>query len=385
MIYLDNNSTTPLHPSVKRKIIETLDMYGNASSKYEIGRCTRKQIEESREIISKFIKCNKNQILFTSCGSESNNFVIRNSLYLKPEFKIKHIITSIIEHPSIINTLKELEKEKKIEVTYIKVDEYGFVNPKDIENSIRENTVLISIMFANNEIGTIQPIKEIGSIAKKKNIWFHTDAVQAIGKIRININELNVDFLSASGHKIYAPKGIGFLYHKQDISKLKPLIYGGHQENGLRAGTENNIGIIAMGEAISILDKTMDDENKKISDLRDRLENGILNEIPYTILNGSKKNRVPGTTNISFEGVEGESILLHLDIKGIEVSTGSACSSNSLDPSTVIMALENRPERAHSSIRFSIGHNNTIEEIDYTIESLKEIISQLRKISTVKL
>lgn len=281
--------------------------------------------------------------------------------------------------------MKNLEKEKSIEVTYITVNEEGFVNPKDIENSIKENTVLISIMFANNEIGTIQPIKEIGLIAKKYNILFHTDAVQAIGKVRINLKEFNIDFLSASGHKIHAPKGIGFLYHKQHSSKLKPLIYGGHQENGLRAGTENNLGIIAIGKAISILEKTMDDENKKISKLRDKLENGILKEIPYTILNGGKKNRVPGTTNISFEGVEGESILLHLDIKGIEVSTGSACSSNSLDPSTVIMALENRPERAHSSIRFSVGSNNTIEEIDYTIKSLKEIIHTLRKISTVKL
>lgn len=306
-------------------------------------------------------------------------------MYLKPEFKIKHVITSIIEHPSIINTLKDLEKEKMIEVTYIPVNSNGIIDTKDIENNIQKNTVLISIMFVNNEIGTIQPISKICSIAKKNNILFHTDAVQAIGKIKIDLKKLDVDFLSASGHKIYAPKGIGFLYHKQQASILKPLIFGGHQEFGLRAGTENNIGIIALGEAIKTISNEMDIDNSEILLLRDRLEEGILSQIPYTKLNGDKLNRIQGTTNISFYGVEGESILLHLDLKGIEVSTGSACSSLSLDPSYVIMALENKPERAHGSIRFSIGHQNTIEEIDYTIQSLKEIIQNLRKISPIKI
>ncbi len=278
-----------------------------------------------------------------------------------------------------------MEKEDKIEVTYVPVNKYGIINPKDIENSIKENTILISVMFANNEIGTIQPIQEIGNIARKHKILFHTDAVQAFGKIDIDLSKLNVDFLSASGHKVHAPKGIGFLYHKCDSSMLKPLIYGGHQEYGIRGGTENTIGIIGIGEAVKNLSKNMNEENNKISMLRNRLETGILNNIPNTVINGSTENRIPGTTNISFEGVEGESILLYLDIKGIEVSTGSACSSNSLDPSHVIMALEDKPERAHGSVRFSVGYNNTEEEIDCTINSLKEIILHLRHISPVKL
>lgn len=304
---------------------------------------------------------------------------------MKPTFEKKHIITSNIEHPSIINTLKNLEKENKIEVSYVPVNSNGIIDPDNIKNEIKENTVLVSIMFANNEIGTIQPISEISNIIKNKNILFHTDAVQAVGKINIDLQKIDIDFLSASGHKINAPKGIGFLYHKQHYSTLKPLIFGGHQENGLRAGTENNIGIIAIGEAIDILSKTMKEENKKIAYLRDKLEDSILSQIPYTTLNGDKYNRVPGTTNISFSGVEGESILLHLDLRGIEVSTGSACSSSSLDPSPVIMALEKKPERAHGSIRFSIGSKNTEEEIDYTVKILKDVISQLRNISPIKL
>lgn len=385
MIYLDNNSTTPLHPKVKEKIISVLDEYGNPSSAHELGRRARKLIEEAREIIAKFLNCFPDEIIFTSSGSEANNTILKSVIECCANFncnsnKEAHIITSNIEHPSVKNTLKCIEKHN-IKVTYLPVDQYGIINPDDVKKAITKNTVLISIMHANNEIGTIQPIEEIGKIAREYGIEFHSDMVQSVGKIKINLKELPVDYCSFSGHKIYAPKGIGFIYKRKGTKPLCPLISGGHQENSLRAGTENSIGIIALGEAFKQLELEMEDEIKKIKFLRDKLERGILENIEGVRLNGHPEKRLPGTLNLSFSKIEGESILLRLDNYGIAVSTGSACSTGSLEPSPVIMALGVPPEVAHGSIRFSLGRENTEEEIDYTIEKVKETVNFLRKIS----
>jgi len=386
MIYLDNNATTPLHPKVKEVIKETLDYYSNPSSLYTNGRVIREKINNARKEIATFLNCKPNEIIFTSCGSESNNTVLKGVInnYLKDGNKNKvHIITSIIEHPSIINTLKSLESEN-VEVTYLNVDENGMVNIENLKKSIKKETVLISIMFANNEIGTIEPIEDISKIALENNILFHTDAVQAIGKVDIDLKKLKVDYLSLSGHKIYAPKGIGVIFEREGSIHIPPLINGGHQENGLRAGTENVIGIIALGEAFRMLKLEMKDEIKKVKELRELLESEIVKNIPDIKINGHPTMRLAGTLNVSFKKIEGESILLRLDFNKIAVSTGSACSSGSLDPSPVIMALGVSPEIAHSSIRFSLGRENTKEEILKTVEILKESVEFLRMMSPIK-
>lgn len=388
MVYLDNNSTTPLHPAVKQKIIDILDIYGNPSSVHQLGRVANGYLKEARQIIADFFHCLPEEIVFTASGSEANNTIVKSCIQCCQKICNikKHIITSVIEHPSVLNTLELLEQKGEIEVTYVEVDSYGIVDPAEIERAIRPETVLISIMYVNNEIGTIQPIQEIGEIAHRHSILFHTDAVQAIGKLPIDLSRLPVDFLSASGHKVYAPKGVGFFFKRDQVKQtICPLIAGGHQENSLRAGTENTIGIIALGEAFRVLKKEMKKENERVLKLRKRLEEEILREIPYVHLNGHPEKRVSGCTNISFEGIEGESILLRLDLMGIAVSTGSACSSGSLDPSPVIMAIGHDSERAHGSIRFSLGRENTEAEIDYTIRAIKEVVESLRKISPVRL
>ncbi len=388
MIYLDNNSTTPLHPAVKQKIVEILDLYGNPSSAHELGREAHEYIKEAREIIANFFKCTPDEIVFTASGSEANNTILKSiGLCCNKKCNMKkHIITSNIEHPSVLNTLKMMTETSDLEVTYIPVDSDGLVNPKDVEAAIRPETALISIMFASNEIGTIQPIKEIGEIAHKHGVLFHTDAVQAAGKIDIDLSELPIDYMSVSGHKLYAPKGVGFFFKRRgQKDKICPLIAGGHQENSLRAGTENTLGIVALGEAFRQLSLEMKEETATLFRLRNKLEDGILSTITHSRLNGHKDKRVPGCANISFEGIEGESILLRLDLFGIAVSTGSACSSGSLDPSPVIMAIGNDAERAHGSIRFSLGRETTDEDIDYTITTVKEVVESLRKISPIKL
>ncbi len=387
MIYLDNNSTTPLHPKVKEIIKDSLDFYSNPSSVYTSGRVVREMINSARREIASFLNCEPSEITFTSCGSESNNTILKGiashcGKMCGTQERV-HIISSVIEHPSVISTLKCLESEN-IEVTYIRVDEYGMVDIESLKKAIKKETKLISIMYANNEIGTIQPIEEISKIAKENNILFHTDAVQAIGKVDIDLQKIKVDYLSLSGHKIYAPKGIGVTFKRKGTPPICPLITGGHQENSFRAGTENVIGIIALGEAFRMLKIEMKDEIKKLSSLRDLLESEIVKNIPDVKVNGHKTMRLPGTTNISFKKIEGESILLRLDLEGIAVSTGSACSSGSLDPSPVIMALGVGPEIAHSSIRFSLGRENTKEEILKTVEVLKESVDFLRMISPIK-
>jgi len=290
-----------------------------------------------------------------------------------------HIITSAIEHPSVMNTLKCLEQQN-VEVTYLPVDKYGLVNPKDVRDAIRKETVLITIMYANNEIGTIQPIEEITKIANENNIPIHTDAVQAIGKILVDLKKINIDYLSLSGHKIYGPKGIGVLFRRKGTKSLCPLISGGHQENSMRAGTENTIGIVGIGEAIKQLNLEMNSEVKKIKYLRDKLESGLKKNISNISVNGQTEKRLPGVLNVSFNDIEGESILLRLDMHGIAVSTGSACSSGSLEPSYVITALGVPAEQAHSSIRFSLGRENTEEDIDKTIIAVEETVDFLGKL-----
>lgn len=385
IVYLDNNATTPLHPAVKEKIRESLDYFGNPSSAYTIGREANFLLKQARQHVADFLNALPDEIIFTSCGSESNNTVLKSCARNIKKDGRKHFITSKIEHPAILHTLELMKRDDNIDVTYLDVDSYGLVNPEDLEKSIRPETVLVSVMFANNEIGTIEPVEKLCEIAHKHGVLFHTDAVQAAGKIDINLAQMPFDFLSVSGHKVYAPKGIGILFARSNVKDIiYPLIAGGHQENALRAGTENTLGIIALGEAMRVLKDEMHSEVAETLRLRERLEAGLLS-IAHTRLNGHPQLRVPGCVNVSFDGIEGESILLRLDLMGISVSTGSACSSGSLDPSPVIMAIGNNPERAHGSIRFSLGRENTEADIDYTIAAVKDVVETLRKISPIKL
>jgi len=377
MIYLDNNATTPILPEVKEEIIKTIDFYGNPSSLHQLGREVRERIEGARSKIAKFINSGKDNIIFTSGGSEANNTVL-NSFVRKYKDKAK-ILVSKIEHSSVLEHAKFLSRE--YEVDYIEVDSKGKIILEDIEKKLKTSKkTLISVMITNNEIGIVQDMKEIINLSRKYGAVIHSDAVQAFGKIKIDVEELDVDYMTFSGHKINAPKGIGAIYFKN--KDIIPLIHGGHQEMGLRSGTENTIGIIAFGKAVEIRERDFDFYIKKTSALRERLIKGIT-EIPDVIVNTDLKNSVPNTLNVSFKGVEGESIMLYLDLEGIEVSTGSACSSGELEPSHVLLAIGREPELAHGSIRFSLGLQNTEEEIDYTVEKLKNIISKLRQMSTV--
>ncbi len=384
MIYLDNSATTPLHPKVKETIINALDMFGNPSSIHKSGRQVRALIEQNRQDIADFFNCSPEEIIFTGGASEANNTVLKSATTCCAfcNDSRDHIITSNIEHPSVLNTLKCLEQQH-VSVTHLKVDKYGLINPADVEAAIRPDTMMISIMYVNNEIGTIQPIQEIADIAKKHNIPMHTDAVQAVGKIPIDLQTLPVDFLSMSGHKIYAPKGIGVLFKRKTAKNICPLITGGHQEKSMRAGTENTLGILALGEAIRQCKLEMDENKARISALRDRLETGIMNNLDHVSINGDPAHRTYNITNISFVNIEGESILLRLDMHDIAVSTGSACSTGSLEPSYVITALSADPVIAHSSIRFSLGRETTEADIDKTIEAVTETITFLRKMSPI--
>ncbi len=379
MIYLDNNATTPLEPRVAEKMIDFLkEHFGNPSSLYPIGRKVKEMIEEAREEIAKVIGANKNEIIFTGSGTEADNFALRGILDAYPNKN--EIITSSIEHPAIMSTCQYLEK-KGFKVTYLPVDEYGVVDLNALEDSITDKTALISIMHANNEIGTIQPIEEISKIARKKGVLLHTDAVQTLGKIEVNVDKLGVDLLSISAHKIYGPKGVGALYIRKGV-KISPLIYGGHQERLLRAGTENTIGIIGFGEAVRIIREKEKKDLKRIEKLADMLKGGIEKNIPKVKFNGHPEKRVKSTLNFSFIGLEGEAILLALATKGIYVSTGSACSEGSEETSHVLSAIGLRPEIARSSIRFSLGRFNTEEDIKVVLKELPEIIAKLREISS---
>ncbi len=379
MIYLDHAATTPVKPEVLEAMLPYFtEKYGNPSSIYSLGRENRKTIEDAREKVAKALNASPKEIFFTSGGSESDNWAIKGVAYANQN-KGKHIITTNIEHHAVLNTCKYLEKQD-FEITYVPVKENGIVAVEDIEKAVRPDTILISVMFANNEIGTIQPIKEIGELARNKGIYFHTDAVQAISNIPVDVKDMNIDLLSLSAHKFYGPKGVGVLYIRDGV-KINSFIHGGEQERGKRASTENVAGIVGLGKAIEIADTNIDNYNQKLLKLRDRAIKEILEKIPYSRLNGDPKKRLPGNVNISFEFVEGESILLSLDMKNICASSGSACTSGSLDPSHVLLAIGLPHEIAHGSLRLTFGEENTDSDIDYLLVVLPPIIEKLRAMS----
>jgi len=380
MVYLDNNATTPLDPEVAEVMIRFLkEHFGNPSSLYPIGRKVKEIITEARQTIANALGASRTEIIFTGSGSEADNFAIRGILGANPEKK--EFITSSVEHPAVIETANYVEK-KAIKVKYVPVDQYGTIDLDYLEKAITPQTALISIMNTNNELGTIQPIGDVVKIAKSKGVLVHTDAVQAFGKIDVNVDKLNVDLLSISAHKIYGPKGIGALYIRKG-TKILPLIYGGHQEREMRAGTENTVGIVGFGEAVRILMERRGKDKKRIDKMADRLKNEIQGRIPKVIFNGHEKNRVKSTLNFSFYGLEAEAILLALATKEIYVSTGSACSEDSEDVSHVLNAIGLKPEVARSTIRMSLGRFNTEDDVDVVLKELPEIVQNLRKISAI--
>ena len=379
LIYLDNAATT----KTSNEVFEAMkpyfgEYYGNAASIYRFAGEATKAVDDARRTVAEFLGAKPKEIYFTSGGSESDNWALKATAFAKRE-KGKHIITSKIEHHAILHTCDYLEK-LGFEISYIDVDENGVVKLDELEAAIREDTILISIMFANNEIGTIEPIKEIGRIAHEHGVFFHTDAVQAFGHIQINVDELNIDMLSASGHKFNGPKGVGILYLRESV-KIGSFIHGGSQERGKRAGTHNTPGIVGFAKATELAKLSLNKRTAYESELRDYLINRVLTEIPYTKLNGHKENRLPNNTNFSFRFIEGESLLIMLDQKGICGSSGSACTSGSLDPSHVLLAIGLPHEIAHGSLRLTLSEQNTKEEIDKVVEELKAIVERLRSMS----
>jgi cysteine desulfurase len=379
IIYMDHSATT----YVRREVVEAMAPYhsehfGNPSSIYSIARESKEAIDAARLQVSTALGAEPDEIYFTSGGSESDNWAIKGVAFADRK-KGNHIITSAIEHHAVLHTCQYLEKEGFM-VTYLPVDQYGLVDPAELEKAITDKTVLISIMFANNEIGTIEPIAELGAIAKKHKIPFHTDAVQAVGNIRIDVKVQNIDMLSLSAHKFYGPKGVGALYIRKG-TKIDNLIHGGGQERRRRAGTENIAGIVGLGKAIELATADIEGHNRKIRALRDRLMSGILAKIPHSRLNGHPEKRLPGNINISFEFIEGESMLLWLDDEGICASTGSACTSGSLEPSHVLLATGLPVEISHGSLRLTLGNVNTDADVDFVLEVLPKVVSRLREMS----
>ena len=371
IIYLDHGATTAVDERVLNKMIPYFNIsYGNPSSMYGIGRQNKMVIERARQEVAKVINCNPKEIYFTSCGSESDNLALKGIMYANKE-KGKHIITSKVEHPAIMNTCATL-KRQGFDITYLNVNKEGFVKLDELRNAIRNDTVLISIMFANNEIGTIQNIMEISKIAKENNIIFHTDAVQAVGNIKIDVQKLGVDSLSMSAHKFYGPKGVGALYVKNDIN-IERIQDGGHQEKGMRSGTENVSGIVGLAEALKMAYKELDENNKKILENRNYFIEEIKENFKETTINGNLEHRLPGNINVTFKGKDSLEILLKLDEYGICASSGSACSTGEDKPSHVLTAIGLSPEEAFSTIRFSLGKENIKEDIDYTISILSKI------------
>lgn len=376
--YFDHAATTPVREEVIKEIIPYLGVeYGNPSSIYTLGRRNRKVIDESRGKVAKAINGKSSEIYFTSCGSESDNLALKGIMSANKE-KGKHVITTKIEHPAILNTCKWLEKNG-YDVTYLNVDNNGKINLSELKDSIRLDTVLISIMFANNEIGTIQPIKEIGQIAKANGIIFHTDAVQAIGNVKIDVQDLNIDALSMSGHKIYAPKGIGALYIRNGI-KFEKIQHGGHQESNKRAGTENVAGIVGLGKAIELIYNNFESYNAKLINLRDYYINEIEKNFENIHLNGDRIDRLPGNANISFKGIDAGELLLKLDSYGICASAGSACTSGSLEPSHVLLAIGLKEDYAQGALRVSFGKDNNKEDVKYLIDCIKQSIKKLKDV-----
>lgn len=387
LVYMDNNATTPLHPEVKKAMTEAMEVFGNPSSLHSFGRHARHLVEESRGKVASFIGAEPEDIIFTGSGSEANNTVL--SILTCPAGKCEchltrrsGLVTTKIEHPCILEASKCLEV-KGFGVTYLDADCLGKLYMDQVRNMVTDKTAMVSVMMANNEIGTTQDIREICAITHEKGALFHTDAVQAVGKLPVNVKELGVDFLTLSGHKIYGPKGIGVLYVKKGTPYC-PMIRGGHQEKGRRAGTENTIGIIGLGKAIEMRAKEMAEEEERLKELKKVLRKGIEENVPDISFNGHPIDCLPGTLNVSFDGAEGESVLLYLDLEGIAVSTGSACASGSLDPSHVLMATGIPVERAHGSIRISLGRTNTMEDVKYFINVIPRVISKIREMSTAK-
>jgi len=378
-IYMDHNATTPVHPEVFEEMLPFLkDEWGNPSSIHWAARAPRKAIDDAREKVCAFLNCSPVEVIFTSCGSESDNLAIKG-VALAKKSKGNHIITTRVEHPAVLNTCKYLEKEG-FDVTYLDVDSEGLLSLDRLREAITPKSILITIMYVNNETGVIFPIGDIGKIAKERDITFHTDAVQAAGKLPLDVKSLNCDLLSISGHKLYAPKGVGALYAKRGV-RLVPLIHGGHHERNRRGGTENVAGIAGLGRAVEVAARDMEKENERLKKLRDRLHKGLVERVPHVKLNGHPEKRVANTLNISFEFVEGESLLLNLDMLGVAASSGSACTSGSLEPSHVLLALGLTPEVSHGSVRFSMGKSNTEEDIDYILEKMPPIVERMRSMS----
>lgn len=378
-IYLDNASTTRVRKEVLDAMLPFfIEEYGNPDSIHAMGRPGRDAVKVARAAIADVIGAKPEEIYFTSGGSEADNWAIKSSV-LGPHAKGKHVIVSSIEHHAIINTCEYLEK-MGIDVTYLPVDKYGIVSPETVEAAIRPDTAIISVMTANNEIGTIEPIREIGEVARKHKVLFHTDAVQAYGQIDINVDRDNIDLLSTSAHKLGGPKGIGFLYIRNGV-KLDPLIHGGEQERGIRGGTTNVPGAVGFGKAAELAKGDMKERADKEIALRDHLIKRVLEEIPYSYLNGHPTQRLPGNANIRFAFVEGESLLMSMNMAGVCISTGSACASGSLDPSHVLLATGLKHEEAHGSLRFTVSAETSMEDIDYTVDTLKSVVGRLRSMS----
>ena len=379
-IYMDFAATTPIKKEVAEAMLPYYtEIFGNPSSVHFFGRGVKGAIDNARDEVAKLINAQASEVFFTGGGSEADNWAIKGVAFANKE-KGNHIITSKIEHHAVLHTCEYLEKHHGFEITYLEVDSDGLINLEDLKNAITDKTILISIMFANNEIGTIEPIKEIAKIAKERGVIFHTDGVQAIGNIPVDVNDLGVDLLAMAAHKIYGPKGVGALYIRKGL-KLHSILHGGAQEKKRRAGTENIAGIVGFGKAAELARLELSQHMEKLTRLRDKLIKGVLETIPYSRLNGSATERLPGNANFCFEFIEGESLLLSLDFVGIAGSSGSACTSGSLDPSHVLMAIGLTHEIAHGSLRLSLGDMNTEEDIDYVLEQLPNIVQKLRMMS----
>lgn len=384
-VYLDHNATTPLHPEVRLAMLEAMDCFGNPSSMHGVGRMSRQMVEDARAQVASFLGAQPDEVVFVGSGSEANNTVLSilgcPSRHCSCEHKGgRSIVTTVIEHPCVLETARCLS-DRGNEVSFARVDRLGRVDLEHLESLISAHTGVVSVMMANNELGTIQDVRQAAAIAHRHGALFHTDAVQAVGKIPVNVKELDVDFLTLSGHKIYGPKGIGAVYIRRGVP-FCPLIRGGHQEKGRRAGTENTIGIIALGKAVEMRAQEMAAEGQRLAVLKTALRQGIEERIPDVSFNGDPDNSLHSTLNVSFEGAEGESILLYMDLEGIAVSTGSACASGSLEPSHVLMATGMPIEHAHASIRMSMGRGTTMDDIDYVLEKLPGVIGRIRDMST---
>ena len=378
-IYLDHAATTPTHPEVVKAMLPYFtDVFGNPSTIYSYGQEAKGAIEEARAKVAELIGARGEEITFTSGGTEADNFALKGVVYAN-EHKGDHIITTSIEHHAVVESCKFLER-RGFKVTYLPVDEHGLVDPDDVRKAITDKTILISVMHASNEVGTIEPVDEIGEIAREAGVYFHTDAVQTVGHIPVSVDELKVDLLSISAHKLYGPKGVGALYVRKG-TKLVSLIHGGEQERGRRAGTENVPAIVGLGKAVELAGQEMGKEAERLAYLRDKLIEGLGEKIDHIRLNGHPRKRLPNNVNVSVDFVEGESILLNLDLEGISASTGSACSSSSLEPSHVLLALGLSPEQAHGSLRFTFGRENTEEDMERVLEVLPGIVAKLRAMS----